>query len=125
MTTILMGVCVNRTFGRILAGAAVVATAGTALITGTAFADSSCDNECGGSSHHHTSVAGDYYKNYRGARAHEGGNGGRGGNTSAKCLVPVGLSAGAVASSGGQVDQCNSNGGNGGKGGAGDVGINH
>jgi hypothetical protein len=116
---------VKRTFGRILAGAAVTATAGTALITSTAFADSDCDSGCGGSSHHHTSVRGDYYKNYRGARAHEGGNGGHGGTTNSKCLVPVGLSAGAVASSGGQVDQCNSSGGNGGEGGAGDVGINH
>lgn len=143
--------------------AAVAAAAGTALITGTAFAGGNCDDDCGGSSHHSrvdhdshhgcgsdcddhsnsrcnnechdsdssdcddscsgTDVEGDYYRNYRGARAHEGGNGGRGGNTSAKCLVPVGLSAGAVASSGGEVDQCNSSGGNGGDGGAGDVGI--
>lgn len=143
----------NRKFGRILATAAVAAAAGTALITGTAFAGGNCDDDCGGSSHHSrvnhsnshcnnechsdddsdcddscssgTDVEGDYYRNYRGARAHEGGNGGRGGSTSAKCLVPVGLSAGAVASSGGEVDQCNSEGGNGGEGGAGDVGINH
>ncbi len=146
----------NRKFGGILAAAALVAAAGTALITGTAFACGNCDDDCGGSSHHHsrvdhdshhhshcnnechdsddsdcddscsgTDVEGDYYRNYRGARAHEGGNVGRGGSTSAKCLVPVGLSAGAVASSGGEVDQCNSSGGNGGEGGAGDVGINH
>jgi hypothetical protein len=146
-----MGVCVDRKFGRIVAGAAVAATAGTALITGTAFAGSTYNSDSGGSSHrssHHshcnnechdsdhsdcdscngggdTDVKGDYYKNYRGARAHEGGTGGRGGVTNSKCLAPVGLSAGAVASSGGQVDQCNSNGGNGGEGGAGDVGINH
>jgi hypothetical protein len=130
----------------------LVAAAGTALITGTAFAGGNCDDDCGGSSHHSrvsdshhscnnechdsgysddcdscnggdTHVRGDYYRNYRGARAHEGGTGGRGGSTSAKCLVPVGLSAGAVASSGGEVDQCNSSGGNGGDGGAGDVGI--
>jgi len=121
-----MGVCVNGKFGKILAAAAVAATAGAALITGTAFADSNCDNDCGGSSH----VRGDYYEHYRDNSeytrtkdAHEGGTGGRGGSTSAKCLIPVGLSAGAVASSGGQVDQCNSQGGNGGEGGAGDVGI--
>ncbi len=76
----IIGVRVDRKLGAVLAGVAVVATAGTALAGGAAFAYSDCDSGCGGSSHHHTGVAGEYYKNYRGSRAREGGTGGRGGN---------------------------------------------
>ncbi len=88
----------NSKFGlKTVAAAALAASAGSVLLGGTAFA--------GGHNSHD----------------HNGGDGGRGGKNSAQCLVPVGLSAGAVASQGGNVSQCNANGGNGGNGGAGDV----
>lgn len=60
-----------------------------------------------------------YSKDYE--KAHRGGEGGKGGRNSVACLVPLGLSLGAVASTGGDVDQCNARGGDGGSGGAGDV----
>lgn len=99
----------NRKLG-VAAGAAVLAvSAGPFLSNGVAFADEDFhDNEID-----------QYSRDYD--KAHQGGQGAKGGKNKSECLVPLGLSLGAVASTGGNVDQCNSRGGNGGNGGAGDV----
>lgn len=94
----------------IVAGATTLALSATsALFHGMAFADDEYDNN----DIHRIS------KDHE--RTHEGGEGGKGGRNKAECLVPLGLSLGAVASTGGNVDQCNARGGDGGNGGAGDV----
>lgn len=93
-----MGVFVNGKLRRTVAAASMTA-AGLVLCGGVALATGNDNSD----------------------NSHEGGEGGEGGKNSSKCLIPVGLSAGALAGSGGEVDQCNSNGGNGGEGGAGDV----
>ncbi|MHA6621334.1 hypothetical protein [Pseudonocardia sp. DLS-67] len=48
-----------------------------------------------------------------------GGAGGAGGDASSQCLIPVGVSLGALVGSGGDVSQCNAGGGAGGAGGTG------
>jgi hypothetical protein len=48
-----------------------------------------------------------------------GGNGGAGGDASSQCLIPIGVSLGALVGNGGDVSQCNAAGGAGGAGGAG------
>jgi hypothetical protein len=50
------------------------------------------------------------------------GDGGDGGNADAKCLIPIGISAGALFGKGGDVAQCNAAGGAGGAGGAATIG---
>jgi hypothetical protein len=57
------------------------------------------------------------HHNNHGVRG-DGGNGGNGGKANANCAVPVGVSAGVIGQ-GGDVSQCNANGGAGGNGGAG------
>ena len=47
-----------------------------------------------------------------------GGAGGDGGNGTASCLVPIGVSLGAIMGEGGDVSQCNAAGGAGAAGGA-------
>ncbi|MDQ2708276.1 MAG: hypothetical protein M3Z25_11825 [Actinomycetota bacterium] len=139
-----MGVHVNGKLVKVAVTATIAVTTGL-LYSGTAFAGGNLGGE-GGSSHHTKSesqhkhhgdcndgcdrrssdsdsacdgCSGDSEYHY--SRYRQGGRGGGGGANNAKCLAPVGLSAGAVASSGGTVDQCNSSGANGGEGGAGDV----
>jgi hypothetical protein len=48
-----------------------------------------------------------------------GGAGGAGGDASSQCLIPIGVSLGALVGSGGDVSQCNAGGGAGGAGGTG------
>jgi hypothetical protein len=48
-----------------------------------------------------------------------GGAGGAGGDATAQCLIPIGVSLGALVGQGGDVTQCNAVGGDGGAGGAG------
>jgi hypothetical protein len=80
-------------FGRKAAVAAVAfAAVGSTLFGGAALADD-----------------GDEYNT--------GGAGGAGGEASAECLIPIGLSVGLLGS-GGDVNQCNAAGGAGGEGGA-------
>ena len=96
-------------FGRTIASATLAASLGSILFGGTAFAAAGHDNDNHNNNH---------------SRVHDedqGGHGGRGGKNKASCVVPVGASAGTVVGSGGEVDQCNSNGGDGGDGGAGAV----
>lgn len=99
----------NRRFGTVVGATALVLTASPVLFHGAAFADEDFgDNDID-----------QYSKDYQ--DAHQGGQGAKGGKNKTECLVPLGLSLGAVASTGGNVDQCNARGGNGGNGGAGDV----
>jgi hypothetical protein len=46
-----------------------------------------------------------------------GGAGGSGGNSSARCAVPVGISGALILAQSNDVQQCNANAGSGGKGG--------
>jgi hypothetical protein len=46
-----------------------------------------------------------------------GGAGGSGGNSSARCAVPVGISGALILAQANDVQQCNANAGSGGKGG--------
>ena len=89
-------------------GGTLVAMAAAPLIHGVALADD----------YDHSDIN-KYHNDFK--RAHQGGHGARGGRNHSECLVPLGLSLGAIASSGGTVNQCNARGGDGGNGGAGDV----
>jgi hypothetical protein len=53
-----------------------------------------------------------------GQQENVGGPGGSGGNANSQCLIPIGLSLG-ILGQGGDVSQCNANGGPGGAGGTG------
>lgn len=97
----------------VAASTVVLATGGSALFAGTAFAHDDCGcNDDGG--HHHSHHHGHHHKGVRG----EGGQGGNGGGANANCLIPVGVSAGVVGQ-GGDNSQCNASAGAGGSGGNG------
>src|SRR5690606_26199035 len=81
---------------RVAAAAAAFALAGTLLFGGAAMA--------GGHGGHDDYV---------------GGAGAAGGDASSQCLIPIGVSLGALVGNGGDVSQCNAAGGAGGAGGAG------
>lgn len=89
--------------------ALALATGGSAAFAGTAFASDNCCNH-----HGHRGIDGDHNDYYR----ENGGDGGKGGNANANCVVPLGVSAG-VMGQGGNNSQCNSSAGNGGHGGDG------
>jgi hypothetical protein len=83
------------TFSRKFATAAVAfATVGSALFSGAALASGGPDDV-----------------------SNTGGSGGSGGPAATECLVPIGVSLGAVIGKGGNVSQCNATGGAGGAGG--------
>jgi hypothetical protein len=92
---------------------AVAVAAGAILSAGTAFARE-------GSDHNHDNDGDISYKRSY-DHPHQGGDGANGGRNRAECAIPLGVSLGGVASSGGPITQCNARGGNGGNGGAGDV----
>lgn len=86
---------------RVVSAAAAFALTGAALFGGAAMA---------GGGHGHGHGHDDDYV---------GGAGGAGGNASSECVLPIGVSVGALIGSGGDVSQCNATGGAGGAGGAG------
>jgi hypothetical protein len=90
---------------RVLSAAVAFALTGAALFGGAAMAG-------GGKGHN----------GGNGGKAHPvntGGAGGAGGDANAQCLIPIGVSLGALVGSGGDVSQCNAAGGAGGAGGDG------
>jgi hypothetical protein len=90
---------------RVVSTAAAFALTGAMLFGGAAMAS-------GGHGHHGTMGAPSETEN-------TGGAGGAGGNATAQCLIPIGVSLGALVGSGGDVSQCNAGGGAGGAGGTG------
>ena len=54
---------------------------------------------------------------YNSGNNNTAGAGGDGGTSSAECGTPFGATVGAIAGQGGNISQCNANGGNGGNGG--------